>query len=216
MAKYFPLFLSTCLILLLLTVTGCDKIGQKTAGEQNSKKGLFVEDSKIYPPRAGNTQRVKGTVARVERDVKTVWVQIAKSRNYTTLARRLSGSNRNDKKQEIRVSLEFVSPLGSVVGVGKFRKSWRHYVYQILSKELLEQTVLMNLRYQEKAKKFWGTLYKIVNTSKGRKVRNINLWMVREGLSYYIIEQGMASKNKEFQKAQELAKQQRSGLWKYQ
>ncbi len=215
MAKGSFLFLIGNLIFLLFLMPGCNK-EEKASNDKNVTRRTFDADARIYPPRPDKIQHIKGVISRVERDVKTVWIQVPKWRDYGTLAKALAIGNRNDEKQELKISLEFVTPLGSITSGAKFRTSWRSHVHKILTKELVEQTVLVDLRYEEKAKKFWGTLHKVITTTEGKRVRNINRWMISEGLSYYIIDRGRSPQNIEFENAQSLAKQRKAGLWNYQ
>ena len=132
------------------------------------------------------------------------------------LAERLSGGNRNDKKKEIRIQLKYVSPLGSVTLGPNFRKKWRPFVQNRLGEQILNKSILVEIDYTEPARKLWGTVFTVVETAKGERVRNINLWMVQQGLSYYFIDHGQSPENKNFKAAQTLARQSKNGLWKYQ
>ncbi|PCI23900.1 MAG: hypothetical protein COB67_12330 [SAR324 cluster bacterium] len=180
------------------------------------KKTKLKADQRLYPPRAGRIQRIEGTVTKIGEDVKSIWIKIDKSKDYTTLAKSLSKSNRQDKKRTLRVSLEYVTPMGSVTRGRSFRKKWKRRIRQRLENQLNGQEVIIDLKFQEKARKFWGTVYQTIQTKKGRRIRNINLWMVYEGLSYYIIDRGQSNQDPEFVNAQILAKQRKAGLWKYQ
>lgn len=179
-------------------------------------KGVEKSPMKVFSPTEGKPQHIQGTVTRIEKDGKNIWLKIEDRHPYMILAERLSGGNRNDKDKELQITLQYVSPYGSVTRGSDFRKKWMPYVLDRMREQLVNQTVLVEIEYEEGARKLWGTIYRIVQTEEGEKARNINLWMVQQGLSYYFIDHGKASEHKRYLEAQNIAKQYKNGIWKYQ
>lgn len=171
---------------------------------------------KVVPPQAGISQKLIGSVTRIGEDAKSIWLQLEDRKPYMILADSLASNSRNDKEKSMRITLEFVSPLGSVAQGKKFKNQWKRYTINILEEQLLNQNVFVDIRFDERARKFWGTVYKIVVTKEGEKARNVNLWMVHQGLSYYFVDHGKSAIESEYIKAQRIASQGKSGIWRYQ
>ncbi|MGK0289010.1 MAG: hypothetical protein ACI86H_000431 [bacterium] len=223
-ASYKVSYFLLCTLLSLL-LTSCDNL-DKDGGYYDSKtktykyvfpgkKGLDLAEQTVQKPRPRVLQIVKGVVMRVE-SPKRIWVRVKDRQTYMILAQALSRSNRNDKDKEIRFILEYVSPMASVLlRKGKsFKQQWKQATTKVLELELLNQYVAVQFRLEEKAGQFRGVMYEL--NSSGKVKKNVNLWMVQKGLSYYIIERGAASQDKEFLKAQSTARSQKEGIWKHQ
>ena len=181
-----------------------------------TKKGVKKSALQVFSPTPGKPQQIYGTVSRIEDDAKSIWLKIEDRHPYMIIAERLSGGNRNDKSKEIRIQLKYVSPLGSVTRTGDFRKKWKQLVRNVLSEQFLNQKVLVEIDYMERARKLTGTLFIVIKTKEGDRARNINLWMIQQGLSYYFIDQGKAPDDKKYSNAQQIARRLKSGIWKYQ
>ena len=182
-----------------------------------SKRGIDMNPNKVKRPKQAEPQEIYGVVTRIT-DTKSVWVKVSSRQSYMILAESLSKSNRNDKDREIRVLLKFVSPMASVASSSfdtAFRRKWKSYVIKILQRELLTARVKVSVTWQPKSGQFIGMVFKTISGPKGSRSRNINLWMIYSGLSYYLIEHGRAYQDKEFIKAQDLARTKRLGLWGY-
>jgi endonuclease YncB( thermonuclease family) len=181
-----------------------------------TKKGVKKSSLQVFSPVPGRDQQVYGIVSRIEDDAKSFWLKIEDRHPYMIIAERLSGGNRNDKEKEIRIQLKYVSPMGSVTKGGSFKKKWKKFVLSRLSEQLVNQSILVDIEYQDKARKLWGTAFKVVKTQEGDRARNINLWMIQQGLSFYFIDQGKAADDKKYNTAQRLAGKYKNGIWKYQ
>jgi hypothetical protein len=179
------------------------------------RRDISDTSSQIYAPRAGETQTIGGTVARIDEDAKSVWIKIEDRKMYMILASSLSGSNRDDKSKTLRLNLAYVSPAGSVNGSSRFRAQWKKYVIQTLGGGLLNRKILAELKYEERSRRFTGSLYRSVKTTKGERAQDVNLWMVQQGLSFYLIDQGKSPKEKEFLQAQKNARKGKKGVWRY-
>lgn len=215
------------LLILLLSAFGCKKKLDDDGGyyDEKTKRYKYVRPGKgglkrlslkVVPPQPGVVQKISGSVSRIGRDAKSIWLQLGDRKPYMILAHSLAGNNRNDKDKSLRISLEFVSPLGSVARGKKFKNQWKQYTINVLEEQLLNQNVFVDIRFDERSRKFWGTVYKIVVTKKGEKLRNINLWMVHNGLSYYFVDKGKSPVEREFIKAQAAANNAKAGIWRYQ
>jgi len=215
------------LILLATLTTACKRKPDIDGGyyDEKTKRYKYVRPTrvdlrkiklKVVPPQAGIIQKIDGTVSGIDDDAKSIWIKIAERKPYMILADSLASSNRDDKEKLIRINLEYVSPSGSVARDKKFKRQWKRYVINVLKEQLLNQPVIADIRYDERARKFWGTIYKVVTTKQGKKARNINLWMVHKGLSYYFVDHGKSVIEAEFIKAQRIASKSKSGIWQYQ
>jgi hypothetical protein len=181
-----------------------------------TKRGVKSSSLQVTSPTSAHTQQIQGIITRINSDAKSVWVKIRDRKPYMILAERLSGGGRNDKTKELKVGLSYVSPLGSVTRGSEFRKKWRAYAVEVLKKQLLGKTVFIETEYLERARKLNGVVYTVVPSSNGEKLRNMNLWMIYQGLSYYFIDQKRSSHDKRYVDAQKFAKHSGLGLWKYQ
>ncbi|MBU3914718.1 thermonuclease family protein [bacterium] len=211
---------------VVLTVISCDKKLDKDGGyyDKESKtyklvrpKQTSVSESslKVFSPVPEKSQNIQGITTRIDDDAKSIWVKIEDRRPYMVLANSLSSGNRNDKDKELRIILKYVSPTGSVTMGSEFREKWRRHTINILKQQLVDKTVLAEIDYQEKARSFQGTIHTIIQTEDGDRARNINLWMVLQGLSFYFIDQGKSPLDSQFVNAQKMAMEKRDGLWKY-
>ena len=181
-----------------------------------TKKGVKKSALQVFSPTPDKPQQVYGIVTRIEDDAKSIWLRIEDRQPYMIIAERLSGGNRNDKDKEIRIQLKYVSPLGSAIRGGDFRKKWQQLVLSVLSEQLVSQKVLVEIEYLEKARKLMGTVYTVIKTDEGDRTRNINLWMIQQGLSFYFIDQGKAPDDKKYSSSQSFAQKYKNGIWKYQ
>ena len=180
-----------------------------------NKRGINQAEQKVDQLRPGELQQIKGKVKKIESDGKTIWISMKDRQSYMIIASRLAMGNRDDEKKLLRIGLRYVAPMSTGKLRGKNRAQWRRIVLDRLKKDFLGKQITAEITYEQKAKKIWGTIFRTIKTKKGAKVRNINLWMVYEGLSYYIIERGKSVDDKDFEKAQRLAKKRRSGVWNF-
>ena len=179
------------------------------------RRDMSDASQQIYAPRVGEVQTIGGTVTRIDEDVKSVWIKIEDRKPYMILASSLSGSNRDDKTKTLRLNLSYVSPAGSIAGSRRFREQWKKYVIQTLSGELQNRKILAELNFEERSRRFIGTLYRSVKTKNGERAQDVNLWMVQQGLSFYFIDRGKSPKDKDYLKAQQMARKGKKGVWHY-
>ena len=215
-------------LLIISTITiGCKKKLDDDGGyyDEKTKVYKYVRPTKVgfkkislkvVPPQPGVVQKINGSVSQIGEDAKSIWLKLADRKPYMILADSLASNSRNDKEKSLRISMEFVSPLGSVARGKKFKKQWKQYTIKVLEEQLLNQNVFIDIQFDERSRKLWGTIYKIVVTKDGEKLRNINLWMVHNGLSYYFIDKGKSAIEADYIKAQAAASNAKSGIWRYQ
>lgn len=227
MIKFGKPVFSCCLIcLLLITLISCKRPLDEDGGYYDEKtrtykyvkpkrRGFLDSPQQVYAPRPGETQTINGTVARIADDAKSVWIQINDRKPYMILASSLSGNSRNDKDKQFLLNLSYVSPASSVKGSRKFRQQWKKYVIQVLKNELLNRKVLVEFNYAERSRRFFGNLYQTVNSTKGSYTRDINMWMIQRGLSFYFVDRDKSPRDKEYVQAQNLARKTKQGVWKY-
>ena len=179
------------------------------------KRGINQAAQKVNQLRPGELQQIKGKVTKIEPDGKTIWLRFNDRQSYMIIASRLAMGNRDDEKKLLRIALRYVAPMSTGKLRGKNRDQWRKTVLDRLEKELFGEQITAEITFEGKAKKIWGTIYRKIETKKGEKIRNINLWMIYEGLSYYIIDRGKSVDDEDFVKAQRLAKKRRAGVWNF-
>ncbi len=223
-SRKIPAFI--LLLVLILSASACRKLDEDGGYyDEETKTYKYVRPTnrgvkksalQVFSPIPGKTQQVYGIVSRIEDDAKSFWLKIDERKPYMILAERLSGGNRNDETKELKIQLRHVSPLGSVTRRGDFRKKWRDHVVANLENQMVNRQVLVEIDYEEKARKLWGICFVVIQTKDGDRARNINLWMVTQGLSYYFIDRGKAVNDNAFRNAQLVAQRNKAGLWKYQ
>ncbi len=227
MNKSKKLAITSCLILaILLPLQSCKRTLDKDGGYYDEKtktykyvrpnrKGFSDSAQQVYAPQPGVTQTINGTVVRIGDDIKSVWIKIDDRKPYMILASSLSGNNRDDKNKWFLLNLSYISPAGSVRGGEIFREKWKKYAAQVLGNELLNRKVLVELNYEERSRRFTGNLYQTVKTKDGNQTRDINLWIIQRGLSFYFIDKGKSPRDKDYIKAQQFAKKGKQGVWQY-
>lgn len=178
-----------------------------------TRKGEKASKINLRPPIAGETQQIQGIVSRIGEDAKSIWIQIPSRQEYQIIAQALSAGNREDKTKQFKLTLEFISPAGSISSNARKRKLWRHFAIKVLKQQLTKKVILADIKYNEKARNLKAVIYKIVRTQNRDKIRNMNRWIIQEGLSYYFIDQGKAPQHKEYLKAQSYARHHKKGLW---
>ncbi|MDT8445354.1 MAG: thermonuclease family protein [bacterium] len=215
-------------LLVPLIFAGCQsKELDQDGGYFNEKTGryVYVRPKKMVPkdykgavrqPREGQPQMIKARVAKIDADLHSLWLHFEERQSYQIVAETLARRNRDDKDRNLRVLIKFVSPLASVDEVA-FRKRWQEYTTQVLETQLLNREVLAEVHYQPKSKQLEAYVTMEVSDESGARIlRNINKWMIYQGLSYFFMEDADPPEIKEYSQAQSLAKERRAGLWNYQ
>lgn len=147
----------------------------------------------------------RGEVMDIKRP-DSVWVHIPYRPAFHQLARNLAAGALKQNEQMIEVWLSHVSPEGSVTGSRKFRRWFEKKVKYELGRKIHGKKVEVQFKIKGKGARLTGMVFL------GKE--NINLWLVLKGWSYNLLEGGPNPFQKEFTKAENKARKNRSGLWK--
>ena len=146
-----------------------------------------------------------GIFSRVT-DSESVWIRIDNRSKYRKWTFKLSKKNLNLQRQEVRVWLKYVSPKLSV-SHGKEYNEWflKKSAYE-LQKMFYNRQVRVVYDYSEKLYRLDGILWS--------GDTNINVWLIRNGWSFYLLEEEPPPEHKEFFAAENEAREKQVGLWK--
>ena len=169
----------------------------------------------IKRPQEGEVQQIWGKVARVDADLKSVWLFIKDRHSYQMLADHIGDQDREDKDQNLKINLLYVNPLGSVPDPA-FKRQWGPYAMGQMTQQFSGEQIYVTLHYKKKFKMFFGEFFKEIKTPEGNKLRNINQKIIADGLSFYFFNPEEKEPRKDLEQAQNLAKEQRAGLWNYE
>ncbi len=146
-----------------------------------------------------------GIFSRVT-DSESVWIRIDNRSKYRKWTFKLSKKNLNLQRQEVRVWLKYVSPKLSV-SHGKEYNEWflKKSAYE-LQKMFYNRQVRVVYDYSEKLYRLDGILWS--------GDTNINVWLIRNGWSFYLLGEDPPSEHQEFLAAENEAREKQVGLWK--
>ena len=146
-----------------------------------------------------------GIFSRVT-DSESVWIRIDNRSKYRKWTFKLSKKNLNLQRQEVRVWLKYVSPKLSV-SHGKEYNEWflKKSAYE-LQKMFYNRQVRVVYDYSEKLYRLDGILWS--------GDTNINIWLIRNGLSFYLLGEEPPPEHQEFLAAENEAREKQVGLWK--
>ncbi len=163
--------------------------------ERKKSKTLNKVSDKIF----------SGIFSRVA-DSGSVWIRIDNRSKYRKWTFKLSKSNLNLQRQEVRVWLKYVSPKLSI-SHGKEYNEWflKKSAYE-LQKMFYNRQVRVFYDYSENLYRLDGMLW-----SGGT---NINLWLIRNGWSFYLLGGALPPEHEEFIAAENEARNKKLGLWK--
>lgn len=148
---------------------------------------------------------LKGTVARIERP-NAVWLHIPYRPAYQELVPLVSKGNRNDKDQLVRIWLLYVSPEETGQLGRKFAEWFDETVIFELKNKLANKEVTVQFqRLGGNAQRMRGMVF--------LGEENVNLWMVLQGWSYYVLEEDANPADAQFRKAEDLARTNKAGVW---
>jgi len=190
-----------CLTLIGILIPGMSW-GQGPLSE--AKHQLF---KKLEARRKGLpvTKMLEGTLGSVT-DSESVWIYIDNKRKYRSWTYKLSKNSLNIPRQEIRVYLRFVSPKRSISHGKKYNTWFKKKAAFDMRKVFSGRRVRVDYVYLPKIYRIKGMVW-TGGTS-------INTWLVRQGLSFYLIENELSPDHDEFVEAERFAKTQKIGLWK--
>ena len=153
---------------------------------------------------APQRQIVNGVVSRVA-DSESIWLRIDDRGEFRKWTYQLSKSSLNLSRQEIRVYLQYVSPKLSI-NRGKEYNAWfQKKVAFELGKSFSGRSVRVEYELQEELYRLNG----IVLSGD----TNINLWMVQNGWSFYLLTEGVNPDEPQFLAAEAMARNKKVGLW---
>ena len=163
------------------------------------------ERKKSKTPSKVSEKIFSGVFSRVT-DSESVWIRIDNRSKYRKWTFKLSKKNLNLQRQEIRVWLKYVSPKLSV-SHGKEYNEWflKKSAYE-LQKMFYNRQVKVVYDYSEKLFRLDGTLWS--------GDTNINLWLIRNGWSFYLLGEESPPEHQEFIAAENEAREKQLGLWK--
>ena len=146
-----------------------------------------------------------GILSRVT-DSESVWVRIENRSKYRKWTFKLSKKNLNLQRQEIRVWLKYVSPKLSV-SHGKEYNEWflKKTAYET-QKIFYNRQVRVIYDYSENLYRLDGILWS--------GDTNINVWLIRNGWSFYLLGDDPPPEHQEFLAAESEAREKQVGLWK--
>ena len=136
----------------------------------------------------------------------SVWIRIDNRSKYRKWTFKLSKKNLNLQRQEVRVWLKYVSPKLSV-SHGKEYNEWflKKSAYE-LQKMFYNRQVRVVYDYSEKLYRLDGILWS--------GDTNINIWLIRNGWSFYLLGEEPPPEHQEFLAAENEAREKKVGLWK--
>ncbi len=175
-----------------------ESIRQKLFSRMDNRK-------KSKPPRTGIEKILIGIFSRVT-DSESVWIRIENRSEFRKWTFKLSKQNLNLPRQEVRVWLKFVSPKLSVSHGKEYNEWFRKKAAFEMQKIFYNRQVRINYDFSEKLFRLDG----IIRSGD----TNINIWLIRNGWSFYLLENETPPEHEDMLAAENEAKQRQVGLWK--
>ena len=150
-------------------------------------------------------QMFSGIFSRVT-DSERVWIRIDNRSKFRKWTFKLSKRNLNLQRQEVRVWLKNVSPKLSV-SYGKEYNEW------FLKKSSFELQKMFYNRQVRVVYDFSEKLFRLDGIIWSGET-NINVWLIRNGWSFYLLGEELPLEHKEFLAAENEAREKKVGLWK--
>jgi endonuclease YncB( thermonuclease family) len=145
-----------------------------------------------------------GTVSRVT-SPDSIWVRIDDRGDFRKWTYQLAKSGLNVSRQEVRVYLQYVSPKLSI-NRGKEYNEWflKKAAFE-LGKAFNGRSVRVDYEMQDKLFRISGLVWSGSSS--------LNIWMVENGFSFYLLDEGVNPYEREFVEAEQTAKSRKVGLW---
>jgi Staphylococcal nuclease homologue len=152
---------------------------------------------------------VKGDVDSIAGPA-SFWLHMDYRPAYQELIQNVALPNRDDHKLLVRVDLAYVSPEETGSRDPKFAEYFRNKVEFELKQKLVGQAVTVNFSiYGGDLGRLRGMVFL------GKEAQdNVNLWLVLNGWSYYVVGDSANPYDKRFREAEDLAKRDQAGIWK--
>ena len=183
-----------------------------------AEEGLFKTESirqklfkrmddrkKSKPLRTVSENIFFGIFSRVT-DSESIWVRIESRSEYRKWTFKLSKKNLNLPRQEVRVWLKNVSPKLSISHGNEYNKWFCKKAAFEMQKIFYNRQVRINYDYSDKLFRMDGMVW--------TGDTNINIWLIQNGWSFYLLENELPQEHKELLAAEKEAKQLKVGLWK--
>ncbi|HKI98758.1 MAG TPA: YHYH domain-containing protein [bacterium] len=150
---------------------------------------------------------LKGDVAKVE-DADTIWVHMVYRPAFQDVAQHIALANKNERDMLLRVDLAHVSPRETGAQNPRFEEWFLNKVQYELKQKLLGHKVTVNFEIVGGgASRLRGMVFE------GKE--NVNLWMVLNGWSYYVLNDGSNPYDKLFRNAEDIARRDKAGIWQH-
>ena len=175
-----------------------ESIRQKLFGRMDDRK-------KSKPLRSVSENILFGVFSRVT-DSESVWIRIERRSEYRKWTFKLSKKNLNLSRQEVRVWLKYVSPKLSISHGNEYNEWFRKKAAFEMQKIFYNRQVRINYDYSDKLFRLDGMVW--------TGDTNINIWLIRNGWSFYLLENEPPLEHKDLLAAENEAKQLKVGLWK--
>ncbi len=147
----------------------------------------------------------EGVFSRVT-DSESIWIRIDNRHEFRKWTYKLSKASLSLPRQEVRVYLDFVSPKLSVSHGKEFNQRFLKWVADALTKTFYNRRVRVDYEYSANLYRLTGTVL-AADTS-------INLWMIRNGMSFYLLQEEPPPEHRELLAAEQEAQKKGVGLWR--
>ncbi|MBF0286261.1 MAG: thermonuclease family protein [SAR324 cluster bacterium] len=147
----------------------------------------------------------EGVVSRIT-DSESIWVHLEKKRDFIRWTYKLSKSNLDVDRQEVRIWLRYVSPKRSISRGKEYNDWFKKKVAYEMGQHFHNRRVRVTYNLLKKVYRLEGMLW--------TGDVNVNTWLVRNGWSFYLIEDGDSPFHQDFVAAEQYARQHKLGLWK--
>ena len=175
-----------------------ESIRQKLFGRMDDRKSS-------KPLRTVSENILIGVFSRVT-DSESVWIRIERRSEYRKWTFKLSKKNLNLPRQEVRVWLKYVSPKLSISHGNEYNEWFRKKAAFEMQKIFYNRQVRINYDYSDKLFRLDGMVW--------TGDTNINIWLIKNGWSFYLLENELPLEHKDLLAAENEAKQLKVGLWK--
>jgi endonuclease YncB( thermonuclease family) len=162
-----------------------------------------------------NTGILKGEVVKVDGS-DTVWVHMDYRPAYQDIGQHIAVGNKDERNMNLRVDLAHVSPQETGAQNPRFEEWFRNKVEYELKQKLLGHKVTVNFEVVGgEASRLRGMVFEDQDAKHETK-DNVNLWLVLNGWSYYVLNDGDNPYDKLFRNAEDIARRNKAGIWAHQ
>ena len=208
--RFYSFFLMAIIFLFGSMVSEFHKVRAEEGllKTESIRQKLFrrMDDRKWSKPlRTVSENILIGVFSRVT-DSESVWIRIERRSEYRKWTFKLSKKNLNLPRQEVRVWLKYVSPKLSISHGNEYNEWFRKKAAFEMQKIFYNRQVRINYDYSDKLFRLDGMVW--------TGDTNINIWLIRNGWSFYLLENEPPLEHQDLLAAENEAKQLKVGLWK--